>query len=86
MADQALPRKCPGREMSEVLLADSTSHTSEILNTRTERDQSAEAPPIGLTLSERIETLRNKNRAELERRSSSQESLRENRLWKNESK
>ena len=72
MADQALPRKCPGREMSEVLLADSTPHTSEILNTRTERDQSAEAPLIGLTLSERIETLRNKNRAELERRSSSQ--------------
>ena len=52
MADQALHRKCPGRELSEGLLADSTPW---ILIPQ--RQSGIRAQKLILTLSERIETL-----------------------------
>ena len=58
-------------------------HTSEIPTTWTEWDQSAEAHPNTLWKN-RDST--NKDIAELERRSSSQQSLRDDGLWKNEPK
>ena len=64
MADQALHRKCPGREMSEVLLADSTPWIPIPQRFLIHGQSGIRAQKLLLTLSERIETLRNKNRAE----------------------
>ena len=57
MADQALHRKCPGRELSEGLLADSIPWILIPQRFRLHGQSRIRAQKLILTLSERIETL-----------------------------
>ena len=57
MADQALHRKCPGRELSEGLLADSTPWILTPQRFRLHGRSGIRAQKLILTFSERIETI-----------------------------